>query len=92
MTDGCHAQAAPIAAHDRSFALVTDAAVWRFYPQLTPGMDGTEGRIDRAEDRPITFLYFLPGVRQMSDAVNSIRELAINRNVTWAMPVGIGSS
>ena len=41
MTDGCHAEAAPIAAHDRSFAPVADASVWRFCPQHTPGGDGT---------------------------------------------------
>ena len=47
MTDGCHAEAAPIAAHGRSFAPVTDASVLPFCPQHTPGGHGTEGRIDR---------------------------------------------
>lgn len=59
MTGGCHAEAVPIAAHDRSFAPVADASVLPFCPQHTPGGDGTAGRIDRAEDPPITIINFL---------------------------------
>ena len=59
MTNGRHAEAAPIAAHDRSFALVAGASVLPFWPQHSPGGDGTAGRIDRAEDPPITIINFL---------------------------------
>ena len=59
MTNGRHAEAAPIAAHDRSFTPVTDASVLPLCPQHSPGGDGTAGRIDRAEDRLIAFLNFL---------------------------------
>ena len=44
MTDGCHAEAAPIAAHDRSFAPLADASVLLFCPQHTPGGDGSAVR------------------------------------------------
>ena len=59
MTDGCHAEAAPIAAHGRSFAPVMDASVLPFCPQHTPGGHGTAGRNDRAEGPPITIINFL---------------------------------
>ena len=59
MTDGCHAEAVPISAHDRSFAPVADALVLPFCPQQTLGGDGTAGRNDRAEGPPITIINFL---------------------------------
>ena len=45
MTDGCHAEAAPIEVHGRSFAPMADTSVLPFCPQHTPGGDGTARRI-----------------------------------------------
>lgn len=59
MTDGCHAQAAPIAAHDCSFASVADASVLLIFPQHTPRGDGAAGRIDRVEGPPTTLRDFM---------------------------------
>ena len=59
MTDGFHAETSPIAAHDRSLAPVADDSVLPFCRQHTPGGDSTAGRIDRAEDPPITIIDFL---------------------------------